>query len=112
MSLASRLSFTRRQAVVAWMAKFGRSPRADDVGGRDHWPRCYSALLAGGGIKGGVVHGSSDRLAAYPRDGACAPEDIHATIYHLLGIPLRTEVKDAGGRPHRVCDGTPIRTRC
>jgi len=98
--------------IVAWLAEFGRSPRAEDDGGRDHWPRCYSALLAGGGIKGGVVHGSSDRIAAYPRDGACAPEDIHATIYHLLGLPLRTELVDSGGRPGRRCEGNVIRALC
>jgi arylsulfatase A-like enzyme len=95
--------------VVVWMAEFGRSPKVDPDGGRDHWPHCYIALLAGGGIRGGVVHGSSDRFAAYPRDGACSPEDVHATIYHLLGVPLRTELTDAGGRPGRRCHGTPIR---
>ena len=94
---------------MVWLAEFGRSPRADGDGGRDHWPRCYSALLAGGGIRGGVVYGSSDKLGAYPRDGACAPEDVHATIYHLLGLPLRTELKDTGGRPGVRCDGQVIR---
>lgn len=98
--------------IVVWMAEFGRSPRADTDGGRDHWPRCYSALLAGGGIRGGVVHGSSDKLAAFPREGACTPEDIHATIYHLLSLPLRTELKDAGGRPGRRCDGNVIKSLC
>lgn len=95
--------------LVVWMAEFGRSPRADDDGGRDHWPHCYSALLAGGGVRGGVVHGSSDRSAAYPRAGACSPEDVHATIYSLLGLPLRTEMADATGRPGRRCDGEVIR---
>lgn len=95
--------------LVVWMAEFGRSPKADEEGGRDHWPHCYSALLAGGGIRGGAVHGSSDRIAAYPRDGACSPTDVHATIYHLLGLPLRTELTDATGRPGRRCDGEPIR---
>jgi uncharacterized protein (DUF1501 family) len=95
--------------IVVWMAEFGRSPRADATGGRDHWPRCYSALLAGGGIKGGQVYGSSDRIGAYPLDKPCAPEDIHATIYHLLGLPLRAEMKDAGGRPGVRCDGSVIR---
>jgi hypothetical protein len=98
--------------IVVWMAEFGRSPRVDPDGGRDHWPHCYSALLAGGGIRGGVVHGSSDRIAAYPQDGACSPEDIHATIYHHLGIPLSTRLTDATGRPGRLCEGQPIRTLC
>jgi hypothetical protein len=95
--------------IVVWLAEFGRSPRADGEGGRDHWPRCYSALLAGGGIKGGVVYGASDKLGAYPAEKACAPEDIHATIYHLLGLPLRAQMKDAGGRPGVRCDGSVIR---
>jgi hypothetical protein len=98
--------------LVVWLAEFGRSPKADPDGGRDHWPRCYSGLFAGGGIRGGVVYGSSDRIGAYPRDGACAPDDVHATIYHLLGLPLRTELLDATGRPGRRCDGTPIRALC
>jgi uncharacterized protein (DUF1501 family) len=98
--------------IVVWLAEFGRSPKSDSEGGRDHWPRCYSGLFAGGGIRGGVVHGSSDPLAAYPRDGACAPEDVHATIYHLLGLPLRTELTDATGRPGRRCEGAPIRALC
>jgi hypothetical protein len=98
--------------IVVWMAEFGRSPKVDPDGGRDHWPHCYSALLAGGGIRGGVVHGSSDKLGAHPRDNACSPEDVHATIYHLMGLPVRAELKDAGGRPGRRCEGTPIKTLC
>lgn len=94
--------------IVVWMGEFGRSPRADGDGGRDHWPRCYSALLAGGGITGGVVVGASDKISAYPRDGACAPEDVHATIYHLLGLPLNSDL-NAGGRPALRCEGAPIK---
>ncbi len=66
--------------------------------------------MAGGGIQGGRVHGSSDALGAYPRDGLVSPEDIHATIYHLLGIALDTELHDALGRPYRLCTGSPIRS--
>ena len=84
----------------------------DNDGGRDHWPHCYSALLAGGGIQGGRVHGSSDRRAAYPQDHACSPEDVHATIYDLLGIPLDSSVTDPQGRPARLCEGTPLRDLC
>lgn len=96
--------------IVAWMAEFGRTPRLNTRanGGRDHWPQCYSVLLAGGGIPGGRVHGSSDSLGAYPRDGRVRPEDILATFYHLLGMPLTTEIHDALGRPNRLCMGTPI----
>jgi hypothetical protein len=95
--------------IVVWLGEFGRSPRTDGEGGRDHWPRCYSALMAGGGIAGGTVVGASDKLGAYPRDGACAPEDVHATIYHLLGLPLRTDLTAGTGRPAPRCDGAPIR---
>lgn len=96
--------------IVAWMAEFGRTPRLNtrENGGRDHWPNCYSVLLAGGGIQGGRVLGSSDSLGAYPREGRVRPEDILATFYHLLGVPLATEVHDPVGRPNRLCTGTPI----
>jgi len=95
--------------LVLWLAEFGRTPRCDGDGGRDHWPHCYSALLAGGGIEGGRVVGSSDRRAAYPQEAACSPEDMHATIYHLLGVPTDATVIDPFGRPARLCEGTPIR---
>jgi uncharacterized protein (DUF1501 family) len=94
--------------IVIWMAEFGRSPRMSAGGGRDHWPQCYSLLMAGGGIRGGQVYGSSDSRAAYPRDNPCRPEDLHATIYTALGLPLETILTDPIGRPHRLCEGTPI----
>jgi hypothetical protein len=96
--------------IVLWMAEFGRTPKARNNGGRDHWPHCYSLLLAGGGIQGGRAHGSSDSMAAYPREQPVRPEDLHATLYHLLGIPLHTEIHDVVGRPVRICTGTPIRS--
>ncbi|MSR55875.1 MAG: DUF1501 domain-containing protein [Gemmataceae bacterium] len=94
--------------IVIWMGEFGRTPRRKADGGRDHWPHCYSVLLAGGGIRGGQVYGSSDSLGAYPRENRVRPEDIHATIYRLLGVPLETELHDSLGRPYRLCGGTPI----
>lgn len=98
--------------LVLWLAEFGRTPRVDNEGGRDHWPHCYSMLIAGGGIQGGRVHGSSDRRAAYPQDNACTPEDVHATIYDLLGIPPDRVVTDPQGRPTRLCEGAPLRDLC
>jgi hypothetical protein len=98
--------------LVLWLAEFGRTPRADPDGGRDHWPHCYSLLMAGGGIRGGRVHGSSDRWAAYPQEHPCTPADMHATIYHLLGIPLDQMMTDRVGRPARLCEGTPLRDLC
>jgi hypothetical protein len=96
--------------TVAWMGEFGRTPKLNNKqnGGRDHWPHCYSVLLAGGGIQGGRVYGSSDSLGAYPREGMTRPEDILATFYQLLGIPLSMELRDPLGRPYRLCMGTPI----
>jgi uncharacterized protein (DUF1501 family) len=96
--------------LVAWMGEFGRTPKLNTRanGGRDHWPHCYSVLLAGGGIRGGQVFGSSDPLGAYPRDGMVRPEDVLATFYHLLGVPRDAEVRDPLGRPHRLFTGTPI----
>jgi hypothetical protein len=65
-------------------------------------------VLAGGGIRGGQVHGSSDRIAAYPATAPVRPEDLSATVYHLLGIDPRTEVRDHLGRPLSLSDGTPL----
>jgi hypothetical protein len=95
--------------IVVWMAEFGRTPRLNAGGGRDHWPQVYSLLLGGGGIRGGQVFGSSDARAAYPSEHPVKPEDIHATIHTLMGIPFNTELRTAVGQPHRLCDGTPIR---
>ncbi len=96
--------------IVAWMGEFGRTPKLNSQanGGRDHWPHCYSVMLAGGGIQGGRVFGSSDSLGAYPREGRVRPEDILTTFYHLLGLPLSTELHDPLGRPFPLCTGTPI----
>jgi hypothetical protein len=95
--------------LVVWMGEFGRSPKADAAGGRDHWPDCYSLLLAGGGIRGGAVYGASDSRAAYPKELPVRPEDIHATIYHALGIPADAHLHDTEGRPLSVYTGQPIR---
>ena len=79
-----------------------------DAAGRDHWPHCYTVLLAGGGIRGGAVYGASDQHAAYPKSDPVTPEDIAATIYHALGIPPETQVVDSLGRPYSVALGKPI----
>jgi hypothetical protein len=94
--------------LVAWMGEFGRSPRINNIAGRDHWPQCYTALLAGGGVKRGFVYGSSDRLGAYPSTNAVRPEDLTATLYHLLGIDTHTEVRDALNRPLPISTGSVI----
>jgi hypothetical protein len=96
------------ETLVVWMGEFGRAPLIESMGGRGHWARCYSAVLAGAGIKPGIVHGRSDRHAAYPLEGAVTPQDLVATIYHCLGISAHTEVIDPLGRPVKLFQGQPI----
>jgi hypothetical protein len=100
------------ETIVAWVGEFGRKPRIEGGnagdGGRDHWPFCYSGLLAGGGITGGSVFGASDKHAAYPAESPVSPRDYAATIFHALGVDPARTVDDRFGRPIRVCEGTPI----
>ena len=76
--------------------------------GRDHWPDCYSITMAGGGVKGGYVHGASDNIGAYPIEKAVTPGDLAATIYWRFGVNPNTEIHDQTGRPHRLAEGRPI----
>jgi hypothetical protein len=94
--------------LVVWMGEFGRSPRINKMAGRDHWPTCYTALLAGGGVKRGFVYGSSDKHGAYPAADPIRPDDLAATMYALLGIDPHTQVKDALNRPLQIASGQPI----
>jgi uncharacterized protein (DUF1501 family) len=97
------------ETLVVWAGEFGRTPRITaGNAGREHWPRCYAAALAGGGIRGGQVHGASDRWAAYPARDPVSPDDLGATILHALGIDPATEVRDPVGRPLRINNGTPL----
>lgn len=97
------------ETLVVWVGEFGRAPRITrGNNGREHWPRCYSAVLAGAGIRGGTVYGSSDRWAAYPASEPTRPEDLSATILHALGIAPSTEVRDPLGRPLRITEGRPL----
>jgi arylsulfatase A-like enzyme len=70
---------------------------------------CGSAVLAGGGIRGGQVFGASDKIGAYPKDNPVSPEDLLATIYHAMGLAPEAEIADREGKPHRLCDGRPLR---
>jgi uncharacterized protein (DUF1501 family) len=97
------------QTLVVVVGEFGRSPRINTQGppGRIHWPDCFSALLAGGGIRGGAVYGASDKIGAYVKDRPVRPQDLGATIYHALDVPLDTRLgKDGATRP--VTTGQPI----
>src|SRR5439155_16986581 len=71
--------------LVVWMGDFGRTPTINKDAGRDHWPQCYSVVLAGGGIRGGQTIGASDKIGAHPSDHPITPADLHATIFRLLG---------------------------
>jgi hypothetical protein len=96
------------QTLVMATAEFGRTPRINTGGGRDHWPWVYSVALAGGGMAGGVVYGASDANAAYPTDRPHDPRDLAATVYHLLGVPENTTVYDQTRRPHALVIGNKI----
>jgi hypothetical protein len=96
------------ETLVVWMGEFGRTPKINGNVSRDHWPQCYTAMLAGGGIKRGYVHGASDKVGAYPADKPVRPDDLAATIFYLLGIDPKTEVHDVGNRPIAISAGEPI----
>jgi hypothetical protein len=98
------------ETLVVVMSEMGRTPRIVAQGGRDHWTYCYSVVLAGAGIKGGMVYGASDSHAAYVKDRPVRPADICATIYHCLGIDPDMPISDRAGRPLPAAhDGKPIR---
>lgn len=96
------------ETLVVWFGEFGRTPKFNGNAGRDHWGRVFSLALAGGGIRGGVVHGTSDKHAAEPLDGVVRASDIMATIFHCLGYHPDTELRDPVGRPLPVSRGRVI----
>jgi hypothetical protein len=98
------------RTLVAVMGEFGRTPRVNAQAGRDHWNFCYSLMLAGGGVRGGAVHGASDRIGGRPSSCPVTPADVIATIYHCLGIPADLELRDRLQRPFALVPwGSPIR---
>jgi Protein of unknown function (DUF1501) len=97
------------ETLVVWVGEFGRTPKLTGGGtGREHWPRCYSAALAGAGVRGGQVYGASDKWAAYPSRDPVSPDDLGATILHALGVDPATEIRDPVGRPLRINNGNPV----
>jgi hypothetical protein len=105
------------ETLVVWTGEMGRTPRVGQAveggagagkDGRDHWAGVFPSVLAGGGIKGGVVHGSSDRYAAYPDTNPTPPSDLAATVYHCLGVDPHMLLRDRLGRPMTLCEGKPI----
>jgi hypothetical protein len=93
------------ETLVVCLGEFGRTPKINAAAGRDHWAACNSVVLAGAGVARGRVVGASDRLAAYPAMLPVQPDDLAATIYHLLGIDPGTELRDREGRPLRLSHG-------
>jgi len=96
------------ETMIVVVGEFGRTPKINKWSGRDHWGSCYSAVLAGGGIQGGRIHGASDNHAAYVKDAPVSPYDLHATILHGFGFGPETAVPDQTGRPVRITDGQPL----
>lgn len=96
------------ETLVVWVGEFGRTPRINKSISRDHWPFCYTALLAGGGAKRGFVHGASDKNGEHPAENPVTPDDLAATMYHMLGIDPHTEVRDVADRPVPLSYGNVI----
>ena len=98
------------ETLVIVMGEFGRTPKLNTQGGRDHWPRVFSVLLAGGGVPGGQVVGSSDVTGESPQDRPVTPADLAASIYTLLGIDPQQLLHTADGRPVHVSrDGRGVK---
>jgi len=96
------------ETLVVWFGEFGRTPKFNGNGGRDHWGHVFSLALAGGGIRGGTVYGTSDKNAAYPADGRVEPRDLIATVLHCLGFGGDAELRDAENRPFPASRGNVI----
>lgn len=103
--------------LVIWSGEFGRKPHIGrpnpavnniGPGGRDHWPQCYSLVLAGAGVKRGFLYSESDRIGEYPASNPHSPGDMAATLFQALGLDPHAEVHDQVGRPYRLADGEPI----
>ncbi len=92
------------KTLVCNLAEFGRTPRINPAGGRDHWPQCFTVYFAGGGVQGGRVVGSSDPIGAVPAEDPYGPKEIVATIFKSLGLDLGTELPGPGGRPFPIVD--------
>ena len=96
------------ETLVYWTGDFGRTPKINDKAGRDHWPQCYTVLMAGGGVRGGAIYGASDPSGAYPKDHPVRPDDITATVFHSLGLDPETEIRDQLNRPMPIAAGEAI----
>jgi len=94
--------------LILVSSEFGRTPKINNTAGRDHWPKVFSTLLAGGGIKGGTIYGASNAIASEPEIDPVGPEDLATTVYHQLGIVADKELMAPGNRPIEICDGGKV----
>jgi hypothetical protein len=94
--------------LVVALAEFGRTPRINKASGRDHWPDCYSIVMAGGGVRGGSVHGASDKIGAFPAADPVSSGDLAATLFWRFGLDPGAKIRDLTGRPYRLAEGEPI----
>jgi hypothetical protein len=96
------------ETLVMVSSEFGRTPKINSNSGRDHWPKVFSVALAGGGIKGGMVYGSSNATASEPEEYPVGPADLFMTVYHCLGINADKELMAPGDRPIEIVDGGEV----
>ena len=96
------------ETLVLCLGEFGRTPKINGNAGRDHWGPCSTTFVAGGGLRTGQVIGASDKIGAYPTTEPIGPVDIHATMYHALGIDPHQLILDPLQRPHAICTGTAV----
>lgn len=96
------------ETMVMVSSEFGRTPKINDDAGRDHWPKVFSVMLAGGGIKGGMIHGTSNSTASEPETDPVSPADLATTVYHQMGIVADKELMAPGDRPIEIVDGGKV----
>ena len=97
------------ETLVVWNSEFGRTPKVNGNAGRDHWGACNTVVMAGAGVPGGQVYGASDAHAAYPTEHPVDPADLHATIYHCMGLDLAEPMHDRLQRPWPITNGRVIK---
>jgi uncharacterized protein (DUF1501 family) len=97
-----------KTTMVMVSSEFGRTPKINQTAGRDHWPKVFSVMLAGGDIKGGTIYGTSNATASEPETDAVGPEDLATTVYHQLGIVADKELMAPGNRPIEICDNGKV----
>ena len=98
-----------KNTVVLWLGEFGRTPRINANAGRDHWARCWSVVVGGGAIKGGIAFGSTNSDGTAVQDGQVGVGDLFATVYKGMGLDPALQIRDNLGRPMKIADGNPIK---